>query len=76
MKRPDLRIIGIEEGEHLHTKGSENIFHKIIKVNFASLKKVIPIKLHLTYRRTNRLYQKIKSPSPHKNQNNKHTEQQ
>jgi hypothetical protein len=29
MKRPNLRIIGIEEGEDSHVKGPENVFNKI-----------------------------------------------
>jgi hypothetical protein len=34
MKRPNLRIIGIEEGEESQLKNSENIFKKIIDENF------------------------------------------
>jgi len=30
MRRPSLRIIGIEEGENSQCKGPENIFNKII----------------------------------------------
>ncbi|KAL6065667.1 hypothetical protein STEG23_028028 [Scotinomys teguina] len=31
MKRPNLRITGIEEGEEYQLKGTENIFNKIIE---------------------------------------------
>ena len=35
MKRPILRIKGIEEGEEVHLKGTENIFtHTTEKVEF------------------------------------------
>ena len=34
MKRPNQRIIGIEECEDYQFKGPENIFNKIIKENF------------------------------------------
>jgi len=38
MKRPNLRIIGIEENEDSQLKGPEYIFNKIIE-NFPNLKK-------------------------------------
>ncbi|KAL6030403.1 hypothetical protein STEG23_017091 [Scotinomys teguina] len=41
MKRPNLRIIGIEEGEEYQLKGTENIFNKIIEENFSNLKKYL-----------------------------------
>jgi hypothetical protein len=34
MKRPNLRIMGIEEGEEMQTEGICNIFNKIITGNF------------------------------------------
>ncbi|MGE9640547.1 hypothetical protein ACQP3J_26140, partial [Escherichia coli] len=34
VKRPNLRIIGVEEGEETLLKGTENIFNKIIEENF------------------------------------------
>jgi chromosome segregation ATPase len=43
IKRPNLRIMGIEEGEKVETKGIHNIFNKIITENFPNLKKNIPI---------------------------------
>jgi hypothetical protein len=32
IKRPNLRIMGIEEGEEVQAKGICNIFNKIIKI--------------------------------------------
>ncbi|KAL6089685.1 hypothetical protein STEG23_026096 [Scotinomys teguina] len=55
MKRPNLRIIGIEEGEEYQLKGTENIFNKIIEENFPNLNKEIPIKIQEAYRTANRL---------------------
>jgi hypothetical protein len=34
MKRPNLRIIGMEENEDSKLKGPENIFNKVIEENF------------------------------------------
>jgi hypothetical protein len=34
IKRPNLRIIGIEEGEEVQAKGMHNIFNKIITEKF------------------------------------------
>jgi hypothetical protein len=34
IKRPNLRIMGIEEGEEVQAKGMHNIFNKIITENF------------------------------------------
>ena len=45
MKKPNLRIIGVEEGEDLQLKGPENIFTKIIEENIPNLKKDIPLKV-------------------------------
>ena len=80
MKRSNLRIIGVEEGEELQLKGPENIFNKIIE-NFLYLlrdilpkpKEGYPLKVQEAYRTPNRLDQK-KIPSPYNNQNTKHTE--
>jgi hypothetical protein len=40
--KPDLRILGIEEGEEVQTKGTHNIFNKIITENFPNLEKIMP----------------------------------
>jgi hypothetical protein len=39
IKRPNLRIMGIEEGEEVQEKGVCNIFNKIITENFPNLEK-------------------------------------
>jgi hypothetical protein len=45
IKRPNLRIMGIEEGEEVQTKGICNIFNKITTENFRNLEKTIPIQV-------------------------------
>ena len=62
IKKPNLRIIGVEEGEELHFKGPENILNKIIEENFPILKNDIPMKVQEAYRTPNRLDQKKTSP--------------
>jgi chromosome segregation ATPase len=39
MRRPNVRIIGIDENEDFQLKGPVNIFNKIIEGNFPNLKK-------------------------------------
>jgi wobble nucleotide-excising tRNase len=39
MRRPNLRIIGIDEKEDFQLKGPVNIFNKIIVENFPNLRK-------------------------------------
>jgi hypothetical protein len=39
MRRPNLRIIGVDENEDFQLKGPTNIFNKIIGENFPNLKK-------------------------------------
>ena len=58
MRRPNLRMIGIEESEDYQLKGSVNIFNKIIEENFPNLKKEMPINIQEAYRTPNRLDQK------------------
>jgi hypothetical protein len=41
MRRPNLRIIGIDENENFQLKWPVNIFNKIIEENFPTLKKEI-----------------------------------
>jgi hypothetical protein len=43
IKRPNLRIMDIEEGEEVQAKGMCNIFNKIIKGNHSFLEKTMPI---------------------------------
>jgi archaeosine-15-forming tRNA-guanine transglycosylase len=45
IKRPNLRIIGIEEGEEVQAKGVCNIFNKIITENSTNLEKTMPIQV-------------------------------
>jgi hypothetical protein len=39
MRRPNLRIIGINEKEDFQRKGPVNIFNKIVEENLPNLKK-------------------------------------
>jgi hypothetical protein len=50
IKRPNLRIIRIEENEDSQLKRSENVLNKIIEENFSNLKKVMDIKIQEAYR--------------------------
>lgn len=45
MKSPKLQVVGIEEGKEAQIKSPENIFNKIIKEIFPSLRNELPIKL-------------------------------
>jgi hypothetical protein len=53
IKRPSLRIMGIEKGEEVQTKGMHNIFNKIIE-NFPNLEKTMPIQVEEASRTPNR----------------------
>ncbi len=61
MRRPNLRIIGIDENEDFQLKGPANIFNKIIEENFPNLKKEMPMNIQEAYRTPNRLDQKRNS---------------
>jgi hypothetical protein len=61
MRRPNLRIIGVDENEDFQLKGPVNIFNKIIKENFPNLKKDTPMNIQEAYRTPNRLDQKRNS---------------
>jgi hypothetical protein len=61
MRRPNLRIIGVEESEDSQLKGPANIFNKIIEENFPNLKKEMPINIQEVHRTPNRLDQKRNS---------------
>jgi hypothetical protein len=41
MKRPNLRIIGIEEGEESELQGPENILNKSIEENLPNLERCL-----------------------------------
>jgi hypothetical protein len=45
IKRPNMRIMGIEEGEEVQAKGIHNIVNKIITENFTNLEKSAPIQM-------------------------------
>jgi hypothetical protein len=61
MRRPNLRIIGIEESEDSQLKGPVNIFYKSIEENFSNLKKEMPMNIQEAYRTPYRLEQKRNS---------------
>jgi hypothetical protein len=60
MRRPNLRIIGLEESKDSQLKGPVNSFNKIIEENFSTLKKEMPMNIQEAYRTPNRLDQKKK----------------
>jgi hypothetical protein len=62
IKRPNLRIMGIEEEEEVQDKGILNIFNKIITENVSNLKKVLPIQVQEAARKPNTLDQNRTSP--------------
>jgi hypothetical protein len=45
MRRPNLRIIGIDENEDFQLKEPATIFNKIIEESFLSLKKEVPMNI-------------------------------
>jgi chromosome segregation ATPase len=52
IKRPNPRIMGIEERE-VQAKGIHNIFNKIITENFSNLEKAMPIQVQEASRTPN-----------------------
>jgi hypothetical protein len=62
IKRPNLRIMGIEEGEEVEAKGIHNIFNKIITESFQNLDKIMPIQVQEASRTPNRLDQNRTTP--------------
>ena len=61
MRRPNLRIIGVDENEDFQVKGPANIFNKIIEENFPNLTKEMPMNIQEASRTPNRLDQKRNS---------------
>jgi hypothetical protein len=57
IKTPNLRIMGIKEGEEVQAKGIRNMFNKIITENFPNLEKIMPIQVQEASRTPNRLDQ-------------------
>jgi hypothetical protein len=62
IKRPNLRIVGIEEVEEVQAKGIHNMFNKIITQNFPNLEKSMPIQVQEASRTPNRPEQKRTTP--------------
>jgi hypothetical protein len=62
IKRPNLRILGIEEGEEVQAKGMHNIVNKMITENFTNLEKTMPIQVQEASRTPNRLDQSRTTP--------------
>ena len=61
MRKPNLRIIGLEESKDSQIRGPVNSFNKIIEENFPNLKKELSINIQEAYRTPNRLDQKRNS---------------
>jgi hypothetical protein len=53
-KRPNLKIMGIKEGEEVQAKGMHNIFNKTKTENFPYLEKAMPIQVQEASRTLNR----------------------
>jgi hypothetical protein len=62
IKRPNVRTIGIEEGEEVQAKGICNIVNKIITENFPNLEKAMPIQVQEASRTPNRLDKNRSTP--------------
>jgi hypothetical protein len=62
IKRPNSRIMDIEEGEDMQAKRICNIFNKIITENFPNLEKTISIQVQEASRTLNRKDQNRTSP--------------
>ena len=58
MRRPNLRIIRIDENEDFQLKGPANIFNKTIEENFPNLKNDMTMNIQEVYKTPNRLDQK------------------
>jgi septal ring factor EnvC (AmiA/AmiB activator) len=53
IKRPNLRLMDIEEGEEVQAKGIRNTFSEVIAENFPNLEKVLPIQVQEASRTPN-----------------------
>jgi hypothetical protein len=62
IKRPNVRIMGIEEGEEVQAKGICNTFNKIITENFSNLEKAMTIQVQEASRTPNRPDQNRTTP--------------
>jgi hypothetical protein len=61
MRRPKLRIIGIDENEEFQLQGPANIFNKTIDENFPNVMEEMPMNIQGACRTPNRLDQKTNS---------------
>jgi hypothetical protein len=61
IRRPNPRIIGVDENEDFQLKGPAHIFNKIIEENFPNLMKEMPMNIQEVYRTPNILNQKTNS---------------
>ena len=61
MRRPNLRMIGVDENEDFQLKGPANIFNEIIEENFPYLMKEMLMNIQEAYKTSNRLDQKRNS---------------
>jgi hypothetical protein len=62
IKRSNMRIMGIVEGEEVQAKWMCNKFNKIITENFSNLEKVMPIQVQEASRTPNKINQKRITP--------------
>ena len=74
MKRLDLRIIWLEEGEDFQFEGTESIFNKTIEETFPNLSKHMLMKGQEACRISDRLHLPNSIPRLHNNQTTKQTE--
>lgn len=74
MEKPNLRIIGTEEGKESQFQGLETTIKKIREKKIPTLKKEMPINLQEAYTTPNRQDEKKILP-PYSNQNTKYMEQ-
>jgi hypothetical protein len=62
IKRPNLRMMEIKEGEEVQAKGICNMFDKMITEKFPNFKKVFSIQVQEASRTPNRLDQNRTTP--------------
>jgi hypothetical protein len=62
IKRPNLRIMGTEEGEEVQAQEMCNIFNKIITENFPNLEETMPVQVQEASRTPNRPDQNRTTP--------------
>jgi hypothetical protein len=62
IKRPNLRIMGIEEGKEVQARELHNIVNKKITEKFQNLEKTMPIQVQEASRTSNRLDQNRTTP--------------